>query len=116
MVDHAAIGRKSKRKGAAGERELANLLKDYGYDCRRGRQYDGAGAADVIGLDGIHIEVKRVERLNLSAALEQSRRDAKGMEIPIVCHRKNREGWQVTMGLEEFLLMYRLYQEALNEK
>lgn len=26
----------SKKKGAKGERELANQLKEYGYDCRRG--------------------------------------------------------------------------------
>lgn len=30
----------SKKKGAKGERELANKLKEYGYNCRRGRQYN----------------------------------------------------------------------------
>lgn len=47
------------------ERELANLLKDrYGYDCRRGQQFCGSnGDADVVGLPGIHIECKRVEKL-----------------------------------------------------
>ena len=39
----------SKAKGAAGERELARKLKEYGYDCRRGQQYCGAnGDADVV--------------------------------------------------------------------
>ena len=28
----------SNRKGKEGERELANLLKEYGYGCRRGQQ------------------------------------------------------------------------------
>lgn len=30
----------SKKKGAKGERELANKLKEYGYECRRGQQYN----------------------------------------------------------------------------
>ena len=60
----------SRAKGKAGELELSRLLRDYGYDCRRGQQYSGAsGDADVIGLPGIHIEVKRVERLDISAAV-----------------------------------------------
>lgn len=31
----------SKRKGAKGERELANKLKEYGYNCRRTQQFCG---------------------------------------------------------------------------
>ncbi len=46
-------------------------------DCRRGQQYCGcSGAADVVGLPGIHIECKRVERLNLHDAMDQAVRDA----------------------------------------
>ena len=29
-------GKKSQHKGAAGERELATILQEYGYDCNRG--------------------------------------------------------------------------------
>lgn len=29
-------GKKSQRKGAAGERELAAILQEHGYDCTRG--------------------------------------------------------------------------------
>ena len=54
----------SRNKGAAGERELAKILREYGYDCRRGQQYSGAnGDADVVGLNGIHIECKRVQKV-----------------------------------------------------
>lgn len=40
----------SKKKGAKGERELANTLKEYGFDCRRTQQFCGKGgeSADVI--------------------------------------------------------------------
>ena len=45
----------SRNKGAAGEREVAGILRGYGYKARRGQQYSGAnGDADVVGLPGIH--------------------------------------------------------------
>lgn len=98
----------SRQKGAAGERELANLLKEYGYDTRRGQQYSGAnGDADVVGIPGLHIECKRVEKLNLDAALEQSKRDARESEMPVVIHRKNRQEWKVTLSLKDFIELYR---------
>lgn len=98
----------SRRKGADGERELANLLKTYGFDTRRGQQYHGGGdSPDVVGLPGVHIECKRVEKLNIEAAMAQSRRDAEGTdEVPVVMHRRNREKWKVTMDLDEFMNMY----------
>lgn len=101
----------SRNKGAEGERELARILKDYGYPARRGQQYCGAnGDADVVGLPGIHIECKRVEHLNIDDAMDQSRRDAKESEIPVVMHRKNNAPWKVTMLFEDWI---RLYAEGM---
>ena len=98
----------SRAKGAQGERELARKLREYGYEARRGQQFSGAnGDPDVIGLDGIHIECKRVERLNLEDAMAQSRRDARDGEIPVVMHRKNHCEWLVTMTLEDWIGFYR---------
>lgn len=97
----------SRRKGAAGERELANKLKDYGYSARRGQQYCGAnGDADVVGLPGIHIECKRVEKLNLYDAMSQSVKDAMENEIPAVFHRKNNCEWLVTLRMDDFMKLY----------
>lgn len=101
----------SRAKGAGGERELAKKLREYGCDCRRGQQYSGAnGDADVVGLPGIHIECKRVERLNLEDAMAQSRRDARAGEIPVVMHRKTRSPWLVTMPLEDWIEIYREWE------
>ena len=97
----------SRDKGARGEREAANKLKEYGYDCRRGCQYNGLEGDDVVGLPGIHLEIKRVERLQLTDAMLQSRRDAKLDEVPVVMHRKNNEDWKVTMYLEDWIEMYK---------
>ena len=102
----------SRQKGAAGERELANLLKEYGYDTRRGQQYSGInGDADVVGIPGLHIECKRVEKLNLDTALEQSKRDAREGEMPVVIHRKNRQKWKVTLSLKDFMKLYKEVEE-----
>lgn len=38
----------------------------------------------MVGLPGVHIEVKRTERLDLYGALDQARRDARPGELPIV--------------------------------
>lgn len=100
----------SRQKGARAERELANLLdKKYGYPCRRGQQYSGAnGDADVVGLPGIHIECKRVEKLNIENAMEQAIRDARDGEYPAVFHRKNNKPWLVTMRLDDWISIYNL--------
>lgn len=98
----------SRRKGKAGELEFAGLCKAHGYDCRRGQQYSGAnGDADVEGLNGIHIEVKRVERLDLEGAMSQSGRDARAGELPIVAHRKNRGEWLITMRADDWFDLYK---------
>ncbi len=103
----------SRQKGAGGERELARKLREYGYDCRRGQQYCGAnGDADVMGLPKIHIECKRVERLNLYDAMAQSKHDARENEIPAVFHRKNNCEWLVTVRLDDFITLYREFEAA----
>jgi hypothetical protein len=99
----------SRRKGAQGERELARRLREYGYNCRRGQQYSGIEGEDVVGLDGIHIEVKRVERLNIYDAIDQAKRDALPFDtkLPAVFHRKNNCEWLVTMTLDDWIELYR---------
>lgn len=103
----------SRNKGAAGERELAAKLREYGYQCRRGQQYSGInGDADVIGLPGVHIECKRVEKLNLYEAMSQAVRDAKDIETPAVFHRKNNKEWLVTLRMDDFMKMYKSTEET----
>jgi Holliday junction resolvase len=103
----------SKQKGKTGELELARKLKEYGYDTRRSVQYNGKdGQADVIGLPSIHIECKRVERLNLYDAMDQAKRDAKNGDRPAVFHRKSRSNWLVTMELDAFMEIYKEYETA----
>lgn len=106
-----------KKKGKNGELELARKLKEYGYDVRRSVQYNGKaeeGEADLIGLPGIHVECKRVERLQLYDAVNQAKRDSDGtQQLPVVFHRKNHSEWLAVMPLDAFIEMYREYEAGL---
>lgn len=106
----------SKVKGAKGERELASKLRDYGYNCRRGQQYNGLEGEDVVGLDYIHCEVKRVQALNLDNAIEQAKRDSKAGQLPAVFHRKNNKKWKVTMELDDWIKLYNEYYSSMKLK
>lgn len=103
----------SKRKGTAGEREIASIFRDYGYtDAHRTAQFKGGpDSPDVVGLPGIHCEIKRVERLNIMEAYQQSERDAQGLRIPAVFHRRNRGKWMVTLSLDDFMRLYGAWQK-----
>ncbi len=102
----------SRIKGKRGELEAAHILKKHGYDTRRGQQFAGInGDADVVGLPDIHLEVKRVEKLNIDEALQQSVRDARDAEIPVVMHRKNRTEWKITMLFDDWINMYKAWEK-----
>ena len=107
----------SREKGKKGEREFASLCRSEGYSVRRGQQYNGIEGEDVIGLPGCHVEVKRVERLNISEAMHQALRDSRfGGKMPIVAHRKNNEHWLITMTAEDWFKLFREYEAGQNEK
>ena len=98
------MGRKEREKGKRGEREVANILKENGYDARRGQQFSGQnGDADVVGMDGYHLEVKYQETTKVWEWYEQSKADARAGEIPLVIYRRSRSPWMVTMTLVDFL-------------
>ena len=101
------MGRPSQRKGADGERELAARLRQHGYEIARGGFCFGS-TPDLVGLPGVHIEVKRVERLNVGEAMNQAIRDAERFQdgAPALFHRRNRQPWLVTMRFEDWIRGY----------
>ena len=105
------MGKAQRDKGKRGELAWRNICRGYGFDAERGGQSNGKVIADVIGLPLIHQEVKNVERLNLRLAMEQSVRDAKDGEIPIVAHKMSRKPWLVTLSAEDFFKMYKAWLE-----
>lgn len=110
------MGKSQREKGKRGEREVASILRYYGYDAHRGVQFKGGeDSPDVIGLPGVHIEVKRTERLDLYGALAQSIGDA-GKDMPIVIHRKNNSKWVVIQPLEDWIALYGAWEIEMNER
>ena len=104
----------SREKGARGERALANKLREYGYQAYRGQQYSGKGNADVeTNMGNIHIECKYTDRGHglLYDWINQSKRDAKENEMPVVIHKhvsKDARGlpWLVTMDIDDFIKLW----------
>jgi hypothetical protein len=107
----------SRTKGKRGEREFASLLREHGFDARRGQQFaGGADSPDVVSdaLAWLHVEVKRVQNLNLTDACVQAERDQArpGHTGPkklawIVAHRRNHAPWLITMRAEFFFRLLR---------
>ena len=85
------------------------MLEAEGFTVERGGSQTFGTVPDLKGLPGIHIEVKRVERLNLSEAMKQAERDSGRFHdgAPTVFHRRNREPWLVTMQLTDWIELYR---------
>lgn len=101
------MGKASQRKGADGERELAAILRECGYSIERGGSQTYGEVPDLLGLPGVHIEVKRVERLNVPGAMTQAIRDAARFgDVPCLFHRRSRSPWLVTMQLADWLELY----------
>ena len=111
------MGKYSRDKGARGERMWRDVCREEGYDAERGCQYyqRGSEIADVVGLPGLHCEVKFCEKLSLRDWMAQSVNDAKPDEIPIVAHKKSREGWLVTLTAEGFFKLYREWEAGQHD-
>ncbi|MGC3956652.1 MAG: hypothetical protein QM813_01350 [Verrucomicrobiota bacterium] len=109
----------SRQKGKVGEREFASLLREQGFDARRGQQFSGgADSPDIVSeaLAWLHVEVKRVQNLNLTDACAQAERDCgpvapAGHKKPwIVAHRRNHAPWLITMRAEFFFELLREFE------
>ena len=105
-------GRASREKGKRGEREVSRILRtwfpEHSESIHRGWQArDGADAADVEGLPGLWVEVKRMAKCNLRAALKQAQADAPLSRIPIAVTRDDGGPWLATLELEQLCELIR---------
>jgi Holliday junction resolvase len=105
----------SRQKGKRGEREAAKVLSEVlGVPARRGQQFKGTpDSPDVeIDLDGIFVEVKYAERVNLYEALERAEQQA-GAKVPIVLWRRNRKPWLFVCYLEDLRTVWHTLYERV---
>lgn len=101
------MGKMSLDKGKRGEREVAELLRSFGFEAARGVQYQGSpGSPDVVHNlpGGLHVEVKRAETFRPYWAIGQAIEDA-GHNRVVVFHRRMAGEWLITMPAASFLAL-----------
>ena len=114
------MGKASKRKGAAGERQAAELLRQIWPDAKRGlgQARSGHEIADVEGCP-VRLEVKVGKRPDILGAIMQAQRDAKiacdPRPVMVLSHR-DREGWLATVPAEFMLLLLDKYYNNKDTK
>jgi hypothetical protein len=102
---------RQRTKGAAAEREIVQILHREGWGLaeRTSRGTAQLGRGDIAyGPAGVHLEVKRQEALSVPKAFDQAKRDAHGLDIPVIVHRPSRHEWMATLPFEELLALLRL--------
>lgn len=95
----------SREKGKRGEREAAAFIREHGFEARRGCQFKGGEDSEDVthSIPGVHLEVKRQEKLQLWAWIAQAQAEAKEGNVPVVMFKRNRGEWQVCLPAEDFL-------------
>ena len=106
------MGRKSRDKGARGEREwrdeVIDNMPEFSESVRRGseQRIPGLKICDVEGVPGIWFEVKRTStRAPIMPGLRQGERDTDGRKV-VVASRVDRGSWVVSMRASEWFPMF----------
>ena len=98
------MSKSQQRKGRGGELELCKIFQAHGINAQPGQAVSYGATPDIMGVAGIHCEVKRTEKMRLNEWLDQATRDARRFGgYPAIFHRSNRRPWTVTMLLEDWL-------------
>jgi Holliday junction resolvase len=94
----------SRNKGGVGEREVVAIAHAHGLTAaRRNFMSGGQGGGDIIGVPGVHLEVKRQERCSIWEWIKQARDEAPPADTPVVAFRRNGDGWYAAVPLDDFL-------------
>jgi Holliday junction resolvase len=100
-------GRMSRNKGAAAERELAQILSDeLGFVVKR-KLGQARDSGDDIQVGKFRIEAKRRETLALPAWCRQIEEHCQPGEVAVVAYRQNGQPWRIVMKLQDFLPLMR---------
>jgi hypothetical protein len=102
------VANRERDKGLRGEREVAAIWREYGFDVR-GLEGEGDHAIS-IGYRGeasgahypvLHSEVKRQETARPWAWIAQAEAEAPAGAAPVVAFRRSRSKWYALIGLED---------------
>lgn len=106
------MGKSQQKKGRGGELEICRILQAHGIPAEPGQAVSYGSTPDVVGIPGVHPEIKRVERLNVQEAMAQAVRDSERFNdgMPVLFHRRNRQGWLCTMRLGDWMELYQRHK------
>lgn len=100
----------SRDRGAAFEREVVHLFRDWGHEAIRTAQHMGkTGQAPDVKVKGLHIEAKRRRQIASYEWYKQAKADSlaegKG-NLPTVIFRADNEPPMVMMHFEDWIQLY----------
>lgn len=99
------MSRTERRKGQAGEREVAVVYRAAGFDCERTPNSGGLRIlGDLYGNAPEHVEVKRQEVLRLPLWVAQAEAECGGRPW-VVCYRRSGEPWYAVTTLERHVTL-----------
>lgn len=109
-------GNYSRNKGKRGELALVHFLADHGLQTHRGKVF--YHESDVVGLTGIHCEVKAVEKSHPLEWIRQAEEEAEKRKdgLPTVFWRASRKPWLTIMKTEDWLVLYKAAIGVSNDK
>lgn len=101
-------GLMAKRKGANAEREVCSILQPIvtkvyaskGLEppvMERNLMQSRNGGFDIVGIGWLALEIKRHETLQINQWWDQTKRQAKQGQLPVLLYRQNRVKWRCMM-------------------
>jgi len=99
------VGRAQRRKGAAAEREVAEVFARHGFDLakRSGDAGQRDGDLDHVGI--FYVEVRRRETLAVPAWLREVASKCPPDMVGLLVFRRSRMAWQACLPLGQFLAL-----------
>ncbi len=97
-----AWGRKPKSRGNRYEKYISERLQRFFPGTKRNLGSGGYGGGDLVETPGWCFELKKVEKFNLWAALQQAENAAKGGQTPAVIFARNRSRDYIALPLDDW--------------
>lgn len=100
------MGARSRRKGARGEREVAEILRPVFPSARRrssGEEAQEDQGRDIKGTPGLCVQVAIGARPPIYEKLAEAERAARSPAIPVAFTRRDQERWLVHLRADDFV-------------
>lgn len=99
-----------RRKGTRAEQQVATLYREQGIDCARVPNSGGLDTkGDLVGVPGVHVEVKCAGTVRILEWLRQAEAEApEGMSPAVHFRQSSRSrstGWYVALPLDDFVVL-----------